>query len=228
MKTLYLILDGLTILFPLLLSFDKKVAFYKTWNFVFIAFLMVGIPFIAWDVLFTKIGVWGFNANYLTEVSLFNLPVEEALFFVVVPFACVFIFACVKAYFSKLKLEGFNRIFYALLIIYAIVVLVVGWGGYYSMSASILTLISIPFLLKLKVNLRFLPLSFLIALIPFFIVNGVLTGTGLEEPIVWYNDLENVGVRLYTIPVEDVLYGWVLITLNILVYQHYLERSKKN
>lgn len=227
MKSLYLILDGITILFPLLLSFDKKVAFYKGWKAVLIAILAIGIPFVIWDIAFTKMGVWGFNPDYLTGFNMANLPVEEVLFFVVVPYACTFIYACVKAYFPKLRLTGFNRVFYALLIIYGLAVLFFGWGGWYSMTASLLALVSVWYFLKLKkLNLKYLPLSFLIALVPFFIVNGVLTGTGIENPIVWYNDAENMGVRLFTIPMEDVIYGWSLLACNITIYEFYMSKKR--
>jgi lycopene cyclase domain-containing protein len=64
-------------------------------------------------------------------------------------------------------------------------------------------------------------LAYLVILLPFFIVNGILTGTGLEEPVVWYNDNENMGVRLFTIPVEDTIYGFLLIGLNITLYEFF-------
>ncbi|MFT5822701.1 MAG: lycopene cyclase domain-containing protein [Crocinitomix sp.] len=223
----YLLLDCLTILFPLVLSFDKKVAFYKSWKYLIYGFLFVGIPFIIWDVFFTKMEVWGFNADYLTGINLYNLPIEEVLFFVAVPFACTFIYACVKEYFPKLRLTGFNRVFYALLVMYAVAVILFGFGGYYSTIAGVLAILTIPILRKLKVKLRFLPLSFLIALAPFFIVNGILTGTGLDSPVVWYDDAENTGIRFFTIPMDDVIYAWTLLAGNIAAYQYFMDKASK-
>ena len=44
----------------------------------------------------------------------------------------------------------------------------------------------------------------LISLGPFLLVNGVLTGLlDSVSPPVWYNDSENLGLRLMTIPVEE-------------------------
>jgi lycopene cyclase domain-containing protein len=58
-----------------------------------------------------------------------------------------------------------------------------------------------------------------ILLIPFLIVNGILTGTGLEEPVVRYDNSENLGIRILSIPVEDVFYGFEMILLNIYLYK---------
>ena len=62
-------------------------------------------------------------------------------------------------------------------------------------------------------------LTFLFMLIPFFVVNGVLTGTGIDDQIVWYNDDQNLGIRLGTIPVEDSLYAFSLLLLNLLLFE---------
>jgi len=48
-------------------------------------------------------------------------------------------------------------------------------------------------------------------------VNAILTGTGIADPVVWYNDSENLGIRILTIPVEGVGYAFSLILFNLLL-----------
>jgi len=62
-------------------------------------------------------------------------------------------------------------------------------------------------------------LTFLVMLIPFIIVNGVLTGTGIENEVVWYNNAENLNFRLLSIPIEDTMYAFSLILLNLLLIE---------
>ncbi|MDP4722862.1 MAG: lycopene cyclase domain-containing protein, partial [Crocinitomicaceae bacterium] len=86
---------------PFALSFDQKVAFYKEWRFVFLAALTVAVPFLIWDELFTQWRVWGFNPDYLLKVYIGHLPLEEVLFFVVIPYNFIFILKVIQAYFPK-------------------------------------------------------------------------------------------------------------------------------
>jgi len=57
--------------------------------------------------------------------------------------------------------------------------------------------------------------SYAICLIPFLVVNGFLTAI----PVVLYNDAENLGRRIYTIPFEDCFYGMLLVLMNVVLFE---------
>ncbi|MBN1415663.1 MAG: lycopene cyclase domain-containing protein, partial [Bacteroidales bacterium] len=59
--------------------------------------------------------------------------------------------------------------------------------------------------------------SFLFILIPFFIVNSILTGTFIPGEVVWYNNQAILGIRILTVPVEDIGYAFSLILMNLLI-----------
>jgi len=64
-------------------------------------------------------------------------------------------------------------------------------------------------------------------LIPFFIVNGILIGSFIEEPVVWYNNTENLGIRLGTVPIEDIGYAFVMLFSNIILIEKLKNWSNK-
>ncbi len=205
---------------PLALSFDKKVAFYKNWKYVFPALVIPASFYIIWDIYFTSKGVWHFNENYITGVKWYGLPVEEILFFLLVPYCCVFIYECIRCYFPHLKN---NKMADIILIILATLLLVTGifyHDKYYTASTFIFTGIFIMLVYLFRNYFKnFDAFSFLVSyavcLVPFLIVNGFLTAI----PVVLYNDAENLGLRIYTIPFEDAFYGMLLILMNIVFYE---------
>ena len=80
----------LSLIIPLTFSFHPKIKFHKRFDCFLKTNIIVLIPFVIWDIIFVKLGVWGFNTNYLQEIFVLNLPIEEILFFVIIPFCCVF------------------------------------------------------------------------------------------------------------------------------------------
>lgn len=228
MNFTYLIIDLGTFLIPLIFSFHPKLNFYKTWYAFFPAVIISGIIFIAWDIYFTLIGIWGFNPKYLVDLEVFNLPVEEILFFFCIPYACVFTYYCLDIFLGKVmssKIETGISFF----LILSLVILGI---YFYDKSYTTSTFLSLAILLAIskwifKINwLGKFYLIYAILLIPFFIVNGLLTGTGLVDPVVWYNGNEFMGYRLGTIPLEDIFYGMELILLNLLIYKYILSQRK--
>lgn len=221
MKGLYLLIDFCTVIVPFLFSFHPKLQFYKNFKAFFLSSFVVGTLFVLWDIYFTSIGVWGFNPDYLVGVYIFNLPIEEVLFFLCVPFSCVYSYHCLNLFYD-FNMEQKNE--QLVVAIFSAILLLIGFVFYYRLYTSV-TFISLALLLvyfsfvSRTTWLGKLMMIYLFLLLPFFIVNGILTGTGLEAPIVWYNNQENLGIRLLTIPIEDMFYGFELIVLNVFFYE---------
>ncbi len=228
-KYLYLLINVLVILPPLLLSFDRKVAFYQRWKQLWPAIIAMLIPFVLWDIWFTGRGIWGFNEAYLMGITLINLPIEEWLFFITIPYASIFVYDCVKIYFPAWIWRGRGRIIGLVLAFALLVIAALNVERLYTSItfASLATALIVLNRLKAPYLGRFFA-SYVIVLVPFFIVNGILTGSGLQEQVVWYNDAYNLGIRLWTIPIEDTFYGMLLILGGVAIYEGLNSRSSKS
>ncbi|MBK7817902.1 MAG: lycopene cyclase domain-containing protein [Sphingobacteriaceae bacterium] len=224
-KFTYLIIDVATILAPFIFSFHTKLNFHKTWKAFWPANILVTILFIAWDMLYTKIGVWGFNENYICGLKILNLPIEEVLFFICVPYASLFTYHCFKLFFKKIKI---NSLYVSIFLIISLSITGIVFVTKLYTVVTLLSLCSLIIYLFFIEKAKWLSLfyfSYLIILLPFFIVNGILTGSWIDEPIVWYNNTENMNVRLFTIPFEDVFYGMLLLLLNTWLYERNLQKG---
>lgn len=211
--SLYLWINVLSFAGPFLLSFDKKVHFYTYWKTLFPAILIVGAGFIAWDIYFTENGIWGFNPDYLSGITIVNLPIEECLFFFTVPYACVFIYEVMKAYFPNFRPAQFAYWFSLMFTITAVSLALIysqNWYTFYALLGAGLLNWIIYFGWTPKWYPYFV-ISFIITMIPFLIVNGILTGAATPEPVVWYNENHIMGPRIVTIPVEDIFYNFFML-----------------
>ncbi|HIP33119.1 MAG TPA: lycopene cyclase domain-containing protein [Crocinitomicaceae bacterium] len=224
MKWTYLLIDFATLFFPVVLSFESKVYYFKSWKNALISALIIAIPFLIWDSLFTEWRFWGFNEDYITGIKVFNLPIEEILFFIIIPFACTFIYEVVKYYFKSYPLNLFNKLFLFAIPLYAIFISLIDTPGYYTLSVVISSSIILTWLASQKKYTK-IPLAFVICFVPFFIMNGILTGAITEEPVVWYNESQIITGRIGTIPFEDVLYNFTLLVANMLLFEFFQKRN---
>ena len=216
----YFIILAASVAGPLALSFDKKVAFYKKWEYVFPTMIFPAILYIAWDIIFTAKGVWSFNEQYITGIKLYNLPIEEVLFFFIVPYCCLFIYECIDCYFPQLKSNSSLDLSFKFGAIVLLIAGIVFYKKYYTSCAFIFTAIGIAIIYMSKTyfknfNATVFLIVYCLILIPFLIVNGFLTAL----PVVFYNNEENLGLRIYTIPFEDIFYGMLLVLMNIVIFQ---------
>lgn len=95
-----LILSGIV---PFALSFWPALKFYCNLRSLFYSIGLMLIIFGGWDVFATYRGHWSFNPQGVWPVRIVNLPVEEVLFFVVIPFCCIFTWEAIRYIKERLK-----------------------------------------------------------------------------------------------------------------------------
>lgn len=220
----YLLINIAIIFFPLILSFDKNLKFYKKVPYVLQSVAFISTAYIVWDVIATKRGDWAFNPEHLIGINILGLPIEEILFFITVPYSCIFIYETVCFYIKETKLNFNGKLF----LIPAILIIILGIIFYdqnYTFTVSIFVgaffIGAILFNQSLLASRNFW-ITMLISFLPFLIVNYFLTSI----PVVTYNDTAFSGKRFITIPYEDFLYSFSMISLWILFYVLAKEKKK--
>ena len=214
---------------PFIFSFNSRIRFNRYFPPLFIALLVSAIPFIVWDIYFTYLGVWGFNTKHHSGILVSDLPLEEILFFLIIPFCFLF------TYFVLKKFKKFNLLYNKVLLrSFSLILLVVGILFYdkaYTLSVCLLSslvMLNIS-ISKSKWNGYFFSTYIIISLIPMVIVNGILTGLlDPNTPPVWYNNDEFIGVRFLTIPIEDFLYNLILMYTNFILFEFFSNKLLLN
>ncbi|MBL7814659.1 MAG: lycopene cyclase domain-containing protein [Saprospiraceae bacterium] len=202
--------------------FDKKIQFPKTWRALFPALFVVAVVFWIWDAWKTAIGVWGFNDRYFT-IKIGNLPIEEWGFFFTFPWAILFFYHSLHYYVPQNRF--FRAIEYPLsigLILFFFGIAVFNWGKTYTATTSIAAgaVLLWQFLFDTETDFRAdFYRVYIVGLAPFLLVNGILTGIATEQPVVVYNPEEYLGIRFFTIPLDDFIYNFALLFSVTMFYE---------
>ena len=233
----YLFVDLGCLLGPLIFSFLPQSKFYKNFKPLSLALIGMMLLFLPMDALFTYWNIWHFNPNYLLGTNLINLPLEEILFFICIPFACVFSFESLR-HFHADKTSRTAEVVAIILIALNFITIYNHPHLSYTLYANLCSaIIIIYFLFRQTKYLNNLLLSWMLLLVPFIISNGILTGIDFYKSsflnfnflptdyIVGYNNQENLGVRIWTIPIEDLFYGLGMYGLTTAIYLNQLRRA---
>jgi lycopene cyclase domain-containing protein len=205
---------GLTFVGPLTRAFEPRIRYIGQTRHLLVGTLFMMSLFIPWDVVKTASGVWGFNQDYLVGPSLWGLPLEEWLFFIIVPWATFFIYEVLQLFVPWTQSKRSAFVVVEMIAAASATLALVYQDRWYTLTAAGGLVLGCTWLLWKRPwwTAAFLR-SWGVGLVPFFLVNGVLTGMFLPEPIVWYNNAENMGIRLGTIPIEDALYGMLMMLI---------------
>ena len=128
----------------------------------------------------------------------------------VIPYNFIFIFTVIKAYFPNRNKRKVSAWFAYLFMATSGLWLLLYSDNYYTSLACFLSL-ALTILLRNKTWYQDFMWAYLLCLIPFFIVNGILTGATTPEPIVWYSEQHLIGWRMISIPFEDLYYNYALL-----------------
>ena len=217
MKWTYLLINFFTVLIPAARTTEGTLQFNRKLKYFLPGMIFTAAFFIIWDYFKTRAGVWGFNDKYILGIRFFGLPVEEYMFFITVPYACTFTYEAISHFFgSKIPATSIRPlvwIFSAFALVSSFFVV----GKAYTFSVLFVGGLVFPIVTILmpgnSLNMFFI--TYLISLIPMAVVNGLLTSL----PVVFYDNTQNLGIRIGSIPVEDFLYAAILLSMNISLYQ---------
>lgn len=213
----YLYLNLAIIAFPLLFSFEKRIRFYTKLKPLAAALIIVGIFFVGWDAFATYQGHWSFNPLYVNDIKLLGLPLEEILFFVTVPYSCIFVFDSIIHFIGDKKLFSPRKWLFPII---GVLILLSAFGFFskeYTFLAILSVGVSILFVSLVNVKLfssRAYWIYTLLTLVLFLIFNYILTSV----PVVQYSSSAITGFRVTTIPIEDFLFNFSMLTNYLTVY----------
>lgn len=219
----YLILLIVSISVPLIQSFDKRKQYSQKIQYIIPAILITAAFFLIWDINFTKTGIWSFNTEYTLGKTFKGLPLEEWLFFLVVPYCCIFIYEIVKVDLEKYEYANF---FVALSLVLIIVFALIGYffrHQLYTFLAFMLPSVYLAYTLfrnRFKQHLTKFYFCYFISLVPFLIVYGILASL----PLVEYHPDHILNMRVVNIPIEDFPYFFLMLLMMITIYEFLKKR----
>jgi lycopene cyclase domain-containing protein len=94
----YLLVLGFTLIIPLIMSFNKELKFYRNLQPLFFSIIIPLILYLTWDYFAIQRGHWNFALDKIVNIFVFNIPIEEILFFIIIPFVSLFVWESVKYY----------------------------------------------------------------------------------------------------------------------------------
>jgi lycopene cyclase domain-containing protein len=218
MKGEYLIFNAIIMAGPIVFAFDQRVRYVRYWPKALLATATILPVYIVWDSLVTG-KHWWFNPSYTTDVRIAGLPPGEWLFFITVPFACLFIWQILITLYNRGQWQiPFKKIYRVFFLAVPVALLFLFTGKIY--TGLVFSAIALAVLLDWMTGSRIL--AYKHALVYFGILAGlilVFNGYLTARPVVLYGESFQLGIRIITIPVEDFLYGLSHILMCTTVFQ---------
>jgi lycopene cyclase domain-containing protein len=181
------------------------------------AISLIAIPYIIWDVMVTG-KWWEFNAAYVLGIKALGLPIEEWLFFFVVPWAMLLLWHNRKSVISQKKTKWSAWLFLS----FALAGFLVATQSLYGF-----VVVTLYWVLLLILKDKIFQLDWVVLASTTFLATLVFNSYLTWRPVVIYQEQAISGFRLGTIPIEDFYYGMVLILGIIYTYERLTSSRQK-
>ncbi|MBT3386196.1 MAG: lycopene cyclase domain-containing protein [Prolixibacteraceae bacterium] len=219
----YLLLLIGPLIIPIVFGFKKQIGFLSNLKYLIPAILFTGAIFIIWDLRFEERAIWRFNSDFVIGKNILTLPFEEWLYFLTIPFLGVFIYELLKQRFYDFERpNSFLVLSLILFVLFGILAFSTRQKLYPFFTFFLLsiylgyTIFRNPF----KKHYTKFYLTYLIMLLPFIFIGGIISAL----PIIEYNPEHIIGIRLLSIPVENFISLFLLLLMNITIYEFLKER----
>lgn len=219
---LYLTLDLVMVTLLLIIGKGARINFYNKRKGLLSGIAVMMLLFIPLDIFFCQQAYWGFEKNFTIRYEILGLPIEELLFVAILPYSFMYVYEFVL---HRSKKNHLRKPASILSLAVGGVLLALGVMNFEKAYTALAFLLCSSVLIYhgLKKTAwigRFL-MSYLLTLFPFFFVESLRSGSLIPMPIVWYNNAENMAVRIGTVPVENFVY----LLLMLLIVTQFYERA---
>lgn len=196
---------------------------WPNWVGLLGGYAAISIPYIIWDYFVTN-WWWYFNPMYTLGITVGTLPIEEILFFFVIPWSCLVIWINLRDRIQRIVTWHVEWGFFTLSMAIGIwsYMTAVWYTAAVCVVIALITVLSwfTEHWLCRKSSLLFLAVVSVLTLV----FNGYLTW----RPVVVYNSAVMTNLRIGTVPVEDFFYGLGLLCGIVMVYEVFERRLKKS
>lgn len=209
---------------PVFYTITNKNGFRNKLRYGMPAIFITGFMFLLWDIRFTEVGIWSYDADFTIGLFHKSLPLEQWLVYLIFPYTALLIYEIMKTRFRSLD---FNSIFTAVSLLLVVALAVVAYlfrVRIYTFFSFLFTTIYLAYTIfrkQFKPHLTHFFLTYLIILIPYFILNWILTWNLAIE----YHQEQVLNVWVGMIPVENFVYLFLLLLINITVYEYLSEKK---
>lgn len=77
---------------------------YRQWRRLMKAIFPVAVAFLIWDAIAVAAHVWTYNRTYISGLNVpFRVPIEEVLFFIVIPLCALLTYNAVSTIWEKVN-----------------------------------------------------------------------------------------------------------------------------